>query len=223
MKLEQILIKPCEMEDASSMPCSDDARFYSERESDDNVSSGSSDSANDILWDLTNCLTNKQTIINDMKLVIIYPKWYFGRVSLPESKKIKTEKNKLWGTMNQYAQYKYYRSKLMGAYTQSSCVKYMICYFEQFKSGNIHFHFIASLGDEHIINLKSEFADLFDINKKEEMKNFFHVQPVEDMNKTFEYLFEKNEHAYENIDQEKFKPIKIISNKLYKLLPNKYK
>lgn len=211
MNLEKILIKPCEMEDASFMPCSNDAVFFS----DD--SSGDSDSTGEVLWGLTNCLTNIENIKNQIQTLKRLPRWYFGRLSLPESKKIKSEKNKLWGTMNQYAQYKYYRSKLMGVYTESSCVNYMICYFEQFKSGNIHFHFIVSLTD-HIINLKSEFADLFDVGKKEEMKNFFHVQPIDDMNKVFEYLFEKNEHAYENVDQDKFRPIKIISNKIYKTI-----
>lgn len=186
-------IKLCETENEASLDtCSNDASF-----------SGQSDSAEFDEWVLETKLT---TVERYLEYTLNSPKLYFCRVSLPESKKIQTERNKLWGLMKQAQQYKYYRHKLLG-YTLTSCIQFMFCYFEQFKNGNIHFHLIVDIGDEHIINLKAELAELFGVSKKDEMKHFFHSQKIDDIEATHNYLFHKEQHAYENIDQEVFRPI----------------
>lgn len=187
-----VRLSDSEDSEASLMTCSNDASL-----------SGSSDSADDLFW----CLDTYLTTVNKyLETDYKAPKLYFCRLSLPESKKISSEKNKLWGLMKQAQQYKYYRHKLLG-HVSTTCINYMFCYFEQFKSGNIHVHLIVDIGDEHIINLKSELSELFCVNKKEEMKQFFHSQPVEDLEAVRSYLFDKKEHSYENLNQDVFKPI----------------
>lgn len=198
----KITVRLSDSEDgeASLMTCSNDASL-----------SGSSDSAEDLFWCLDTKLSAKNKYLEE---VYEYSggdfnapsQWYFCRLSLPESKKISSEKNKLWGLMKQAQQYKYYRHKLLG-HVSTTCINYMFCYFEQFKSGNIHVHLIVDIGKEHIINLKSELSELFCVNKKEEMKQFFHSQPIENIEAVHEYLFNKKEHSYENLDQDVFKPI----------------
>lgn len=182
-------------------------------------SSGSSDSTDNMFWDLSSFETTKNKYLCYLDFFRNSPdienlsKFYFCRVSLPESKKISSENNKMWGLLKQAHQYKYLRSKLL-RFRETSCVKFMFCYFEQFVSGNIHFHLIVNVGEEHIVNLKAELAELFGVNKKVEMTNFFHQRKIDDFSKTHEYLFEKKEHDYENIDQTKFKPIILIKEDL---------
>lgn len=203
--MSDLNIKLCETENEASLDsCSNDASF-----------SGQSDSAELDEWELECFHTTKRSYLNrvyqfDDDYMNSHngdsPSYYFCRVSLPESKKIQTERNKLWGLMKQAQQYKYYRHKLL-SHTLTSCIQFMFCYFEQFKNGNIHFHLIVNIGKEHIINLKAELAELFGVSKKDEMKHFFHSQKIDDIEATHNYLFHKEQHAYENIDQEVFRPI----------------
>lgn len=138
--------------------------------------------------------------------------WYFCRVSLPESKTIKSENNKLWGLLKQVKQYKYYKSKLL-KYELTSCVDNGYIHFEQFRSGNIHFHMILAIPHHiHVYNLKVEMSELFEIRSKKEMKNFFHQLPIhtdDDFDKVISYLTDKNLKKYESIDQNIYKPIRI--------------
>lgn len=196
------------------------------------MTSGKSTTAKLEEWNTISCDTNINVvdymvkpydILGDLKLVKseltrvgLYPyNMYFCRLSLPETKVIKTEGKKLWGLLKQKTQYKYLRSKLLN-YGLTTCLYRGYCVFEQFRSGNIHCHIIAFIPSHiHVMNFKSELAFLFDINSKKELKNFFHSAPMknrEDLIKVIEYVTDKKQKSYESIDQNIFKPIGIKFN-----------
>lgn len=139
--------------------------------------------------------------------------YYFCRVSLPDTKLIKTERNKPWGLLKQRVQYKYFRAQLL-KWELSSTVYRGYVHFEQFKTGNIHFHMIVAIPlGIHINNLRAELSDLFGINSKKETQNFFNSRVIptkDDLKKVIEYLLNKQPPKdYEVIDQNIFKPLRI--------------
>lgn len=162
---------------------------------------------------------NKRQKVEDLKILYVdqlkYAKVYFGRLSFPDNYLVPGEKGKTWGRLKQIHQYNFLKRKIISI-EESDSVGLNLSYFEQFKSGNLHVHFILSIPGNswaaNIKNFKCELANLFELPQKHKnlFAQFFDYKELisgTDIRETIEYLFYKTKKTYENLDLSIFMPI----------------
>lgn len=162
---------------------------------------------------------NKRQKVEDLKVTFVdqlkTAKVYFGRVSFPDNYLVPGEKGKTWGRLKQINQYNFLKRKIISI-EESDSVGLNLSYFEQFKSGNLHVHFILSVPNNswcaNIKNFKCELANLFELPQRNKnlFAQFFDYKELtteSDIKDTIEYLFYKIKKTYENLDLSIFMPI----------------
>lgn len=108
--------------------------------------------------------------------------------------------------LKQLQQYQYICKKL-NLYEFSTFTAGFI-YFETTFEGNIHFHGVV-VSDFNKQCIKAEFLDCFGIKKGIEASYTIHIQSIKDCKNISDYLFNKQEKKYEEVNQQLFKPLRV--------------
>lgn len=165
-------------------------------------------------------------IRNDFAVDIVNDRVYFCRMSFPDNYVVPGEKGKTWGRLKQIDQYNFLKRKIISL-QQSDSVGRMLSYFEQFKTGNLHVHFIVTIRGSswaaNIKNFKCELANLFELPQRNKnlWAQFFDYTEINDcdsdpdnmkqLDNILQYLLYKTKKTYENLDLSTFQPITTTS------------